>query len=148
LEPAEREAELARLAGAEAARPFDIGADPPLRARCVRLGARDHALLLTLHHAAADGWSLGVLAGELSELYAAHREGRPTVLPALPVQYADYAAWQRERLQGEALERELAHWRERLGGVEALALPTDRPRPAVLRSRGAVHWFELDGGLS
>ncbi|HXM56250.1 MAG TPA: amino acid adenylation domain-containing protein, partial [Candidatus Dormibacteraeota bacterium] len=145
---AQGEAELERLAAAEAARPFDIARDPPLRARVVRLGQRDHTLLLTVHHIAADGWSLGVLAGELSELYAAHAAGRQPALPAPPIQYADYAAWQRERLQGEALARELGHWRERLRDLAPLALPTDRPRPAALRYRGAVRWFELDAELS
>src|SRR5262245_46614752 len=104
LEPAVRESELERQAAAEAARPFDLARDPPLRARLVRLGASDHALLLTVHHVAADGWSLGVLARELGELYAARVERRTPALPDLPVQYADYAAWQRERLRGEALE--------------------------------------------
>ena len=148
LDAGERETELERLAAGEAARPFDLTSDPPLRARCVRLGERDHVLLLTAHHIAADGWSLGVLARELSELYAARLEGRPPSLPELPVQYADYAAWQRERLSGEALEAELAHWRERLRDLEPLAVPTDRPRPATLRHRGAVRWFELDAGLT
>ena len=85
-----------------------------------------------MHHIVSDGWSMGVLFRELSALYAAFREGGASPLPELPVQYADYAVWQRERLAGEVLERQLAYWRERLAGAPALLeLPTDRPRPAV-----------------
>ena len=137
-----KEAEATRLGEAEARRPFDLEADPLLRAALVRLGAGDHLLLLSVHHIAADGGSLEVLLCELSSLYAA------SPLPALPVQYADYAAWQREGLAAGALDAELAWWRERLAGVpEALDLPTDRPRPAMQTFRGAAGPVEMPAEL-
>ena len=95
-------------------------------------------LLLSMHHIVSDGWSMGVLFRELSALYEAYREGRESPLPELPVQYADYAVWQREQLAGEVLDRQLAYWRERLAGApELLELPTDHPRPPVQTYRGA-----------
>ncbi|HEU0052591.1 MAG TPA: condensation domain-containing protein, partial [Longimicrobium sp.] len=133
-----REAEVERRAAAEAARPFDLAAGPLFRAALLRLGAGEHVLLLSMHHIVSDGWSLGVLVRELSALYAAFREGRESPLPDLPVQYADHAAWEREQLRGEALERRLAYWRGRLEGAPALLeLPTDHPRPAARTYRGA-----------
>ena len=112
------------------------------------LAAGRHVALVTLHHIASDGWSIGVLVRELVALYAAFREGAPSPLPELAVQYADYAAWQRRHLSGERLEAELAFWRERLAGAPpALDLPTDRPRPAVASQRGASQEFSL-GGLA
>jgi len=145
---AEREAEAARRATGEAARPFDLSAGPPIRAALLRLGAEEHVLLLCIHHIASDQWSLGVLFRELRALYEAYRDGGDSPLPELAVQYADYAAWQREHLRGEALERQLAYWRERLAGAPALLeLPTDRPRPAVQTYRGARELFELPGEL-
>ena len=114
----------------------------------LRLGAREHVLLLSMHHIASDGWSTGVLFRELSALYAAYGEGRESPLPDLAVQYADYALWQREQLGGEALERELAYWKERLAGAPALLeLPADHPRPAVRTPRGAREFFALSGEL-
>ncbi|HEX7242799.1 MAG TPA: amino acid adenylation domain-containing protein, partial [Longimicrobiaceae bacterium] len=122
---AAREAELARLVADEARRPFDLAAGPVLRTTAVRLGPDDAALLFTLHHVVSDGWSLGVLVREVSALYAGGDEAR---LPELPVQYADYALWQREHLKGETLERQLAWWKARLAGAPTLLeLPTDRP---------------------
>ncbi|HEY3478687.1 MAG TPA: condensation domain-containing protein, partial [Streptomyces sp.] len=127
-----REAEALRLAGAEARAPFDLEHGPVLRARLLRLAAEEHLLALTVHHIAADGWSLGVLLREVAALYA----GSP--LPPLPVQYADFAVWQRRWLAGAALERETAWWRGELAGAPpALDLPADRPRPAVRGARGA-----------
>ncbi|MFL5537410.1 MAG: amino acid adenylation domain-containing protein, partial [Longimicrobiaceae bacterium] len=138
LGEADREAALGRRAGEEALQPFDLAAGPLFRAALLRLGEEDHVLLLSMHHVVSDGWSMGVLFRELSALYAAYREGRESPLPELPVQYADYAVWQREQLEGEALDRQLAYWRERLAGApELLELPTDRPRPPVLTYRGA-----------
>ncbi|HEX2081841.1 MAG TPA: amino acid adenylation domain-containing protein, partial [Longimicrobium sp.] len=135
---AERDAELRRRAADEAARPFDLAAGPLFRATLLRLGHQDHALLISMHHAVSDGWSLGVLHRELSALYAACRDGAPSPLAGLPVQYADYAAWQREQLAGEVLDRQLAYWTRRLAGAPALLeLPTDRPRPAVQAFAGA-----------
>ncbi|HEX3129216.1 MAG TPA: amino acid adenylation domain-containing protein [Thermoanaerobaculia bacterium] len=125
--------ELRRLAVREAARPFDLQEGPLLRVLRVRLGRREHACLFTLHHIVGDAWSLDVLVREVGALY----EGRP--LPGLPVQYADFALWQRERLQGETLAAELDWWRRELAGAPAvLDLPADRPRPTVRTSRGGV----------
>ncbi len=143
-----REAEVAALAAAEAARPFDLATGPLLRVTLVASGERgrddDHAVLLTLHHVASDAWSMGVLVGELVRLYAAFRAGRPSPLSELPVQYGDFAAWQRGRLAGEALEAELGHWREALAGAPTvLELPADRPRPALWTTRGAARAFAL-----
>ncbi|HLL48553.1 MAG TPA: condensation domain-containing protein, partial [Longimicrobiaceae bacterium] len=126
------EAEAARLAEREALRPFDLARGPLLRAALLRLGEDDHAALFTLHHVASDGWSMDVLVRELTALYA----GAP--LPELPIQYADYAVWQRERLAGAPLETQLRYWRERLAGAPPhLEIATDRPRPALPGSQGA-----------
>ncbi|HEX2164652.1 MAG TPA: amino acid adenylation domain-containing protein, partial [Thermoanaerobaculia bacterium] len=149
LPEAARESEARRLAAAEAARPFDLAADPMLRAALVRLGAEDHLLLATLHHVAADGWSVGVLIDEVAELLAAEREGRAAELPALPVQYADFAVWQRRWLDGPVLEAEIEWWRRRLAGLPPLLeLPGDRPRPAVASGRGAVVDLRLDAAAA
>ncbi len=148
LPAARREAEARRLAREEARRPFDLAAGPLLRATLLRLIAgEEHLALLTLHHIVSDGWSMGVLVRELGALYAACREGRPSALPPLPIQYADFAVWQRRTLAGEALEAELAHWRRALAGLAPLALPTDRPRPPMLTSAGGTHAFRLPAAL-
>ncbi|HEV3052085.1 MAG TPA: condensation domain-containing protein, partial [Longimicrobium sp.] len=139
LGEADREAAVKRRTGEEVRRGFDLSAGPLFRAALLRLSEEDHVLLLTMHHIVSDGWSIGVLFRELSALYEAYREGRGSPLPELAVQYADYAVWQREQLAGEALERQLAYWRERLAGApELLELPTDHPRPAVQTYRGAA----------
>ncbi len=149
LPEAAREREAARLALAEAARPFDLAAGPLLRAVLLRLGGRRHDLLLTMHHVVSDGWSMGVLVRETGALYAAALERRPSPLPELPVQYADFALWQRRWLTGEALDRHTAYWRQRLRGLPAeIELPADRPRPAVPSHRGAEHRFTLDAALT
>ncbi len=133
----DRENELRRLARDTFRSRYDLAADPPLRARLVRLGDEECLLLLSLHHIAADGWSMGILEREWSAIYEALRAGRSAPLAPLPFQYGDFAGWQREWLQGEVLEREVEHWRERLSGAPfLLALPTDRPRPAVQSFRG------------
>ncbi|HEX9939641.1 MAG TPA: AMP-binding protein, partial [Longimicrobium sp.] len=148
LGEADREAAVVRRAGEEAARPFDLAAGPLFRAALLRLGEEDHVLLLSMHHVVSDGWSTGVLFRELSALYEAYREGRESPLPELAVQYADYAVWQREQLAGEALDRQLSYWRERLAGApELLELPTDHPRPAVQTFRGATVPVELSPEL-
>ncbi len=140
------EAEALKLAGGDARRPFDLQAGPLLRATLLRLADGDHALLLTMHHIVSDGWSLRVLIRELTALYAGDS------LPALPVQYADFAAWQRGWLTGGTggvLDAEIAWWRERLAGLPAvLDLPTDRPRPAVRTSRGGVAGTVLPAHLA
>ena len=132
------QAEALRLAEAEAARPFDLARGPLLRTELLRLGPGEHVLLLTVHHIAADLWAVGILVREVATFYAAGTTGRPAGLAGLPVQYADFAVWQRGWLQGEVLDRQLAWWRERLAGAPpALDLPTDRPRPPVQSFRGA-----------
>ncbi|QSQ25805.1 non-ribosomal peptide synthase/polyketide synthase [Pyxidicoccus parkwayensis] len=134
-----RESEARRLAGEEVRRPFDLRRGPLLRAMLLRVSASRHLLVLNMHHIVSDGWSLGVLVRESAALYAAFASGLPSPLPELPVQYADYAAWQRGWLRGDALEAQLSWWREHLSGAPpALELPTDFPRPAVPGLRGAM----------
>ena len=145
---AEREAALRDAIAAELRRPFDLSAAPPIRAKLFALGETEHVLLVVIHHIATDGWSMGVLQRELGALYEAFAPGRPPPLPELPVQYADYAAWQRAWLSGEVLERQLAYWKAHLAGAPAaLELPTDRPRPAVMSHRGGRQSFALDPEL-
>ncbi len=148
LSEREREAEAQRVTREHARRPFDIARGPLLRASLLRLGAEDHLLLLSMHHLICDGWSMGVLFRELGLLYQAFSQGDTAPLPELPIQYADYAVWQRRWLEGEMLERELAYWRTKLEGAPAsLALPTDYPRPAVQRYRGAKESVVLPTSL-
>ncbi len=144
----EREAEARRLALLERQTPFDLAAGPLVRAKLIRLGDRDHAVLLTMHHIVTDGWSMRVAAGELAALYDAYTRGDPSPLPEPTLQYADYAAWQNQRLQGARLEELLSFWRSDLEGLEPLRLPTDRPRPAVRTPRGGLRFFTLDRELS
>ncbi|MEU4248902.1 non-ribosomal peptide synthase/polyketide synthase [Amycolatopsis sp. NPDC026612] len=131
--------DLRRLLAEDLTRPFDLARGPLLRARLVRVATDDHALVLSLHHIITDGWSMGVLAGELATLYGDER----AELPALPIQYADFAAWQRERLTGDFLDDQLGFWRRELDGLRPLDLPTDRPRPVTRTSNGAEHEFTL-----
>ncbi|HVR98951.1 MAG TPA: amino acid adenylation domain-containing protein [Thermoanaerobaculia bacterium] len=141
---ADRETESYRLALAEARRPFDLKRGPLWRGTLIRLREDEHVAVFILHHIVGDGWSTGRLIDEVRALYTAFAAGRPSPLPELPVQYADFAVWQRGWLQGEVLEREIAWWRERLAGAPALLeLPTDRPRPAVQAGRGAIRFVEL-----
>ncbi|MFF9765686.1 non-ribosomal peptide synthase/polyketide synthase [Streptomyces sp. NPDC014636] len=139
-------AALDTLLDSEAATPFDLAAGPLLRARLARLGTDEHVLVLAVHHIVTDGWSVGVLARDLGELYAAALENRHPELPGLPVRYTDYAAWQRART--DRAEDELAHWRRVLDGVTPLELPTDRPRPAVRTRDGALVTFTLPAELT
>ncbi|HWS53679.1 MAG TPA: amino acid adenylation domain-containing protein [Pyrinomonadaceae bacterium] len=144
-----RAAELFRLGREEAKRPFDLGAAPLLRATLFRLGEGEHVVLLVTHHIASDAWSLGILLREVAALYAAYAEGRPSPLPELPIQYADYALWQRARMGGGLLDARLAYWRRRLGGpLPPLALPTDRARPERMTFRGARESFALPEELT
>jgi amino acid adenylation domain-containing protein len=151
----EQVAALKRHARAETLKPFDLARGPMLRALLLRLADAAaeapprHALLLTLHHIAADGWSLGVLVHELTVLYQAFARGEPSPLPELAVQVADVACWQRDRLQGAALEAQLRYWRERLAGApELLQLPTDLPRPPVQTLIAGKVDFALDAALT
>jgi amino acid adenylation domain-containing protein len=138
MPPAERDIELQTRAVAEAQRPFDLSQGPLLRTTLLRLGDAEHVLLLTLHHIIADGWSMGVFAREVAVLYEAFATDRPSPLPRLPIQYVDYAVWQRDWLQGAVLETQLAYWMQQLSGnLPVLQLHTDRPRPPVLSYRGA-----------
>jgi amino acid adenylation domain-containing protein len=144
LPPAAREAEAHRLAAAEALRPFDLARGPLLRAPVARLGPAEHGLFFVMHHVASDGWSLRIMVEELSALYAEHAGGPPARLPELPVQYADYAVWQRAWLAGEAMERQLAYWRGQMAGAPPLLeVPTDRPRAAGQSERSASVAFTL-----
>ncbi|HWS56093.1 MAG TPA: amino acid adenylation domain-containing protein, partial [Pyrinomonadaceae bacterium] len=145
---AEKRAEVRRRADEEARRPFDLTRGPLLRASLLRLCEQEHVILLTMHHIVSDGWSTGLLIRELGALYAAYARGEESPLAELPIQYADYAVWQRERLRGEALEAQLSYWRRRLAGAtDVLELPTDRPRPAAQSFRGAAHNFALPADL-
>ncbi len=146
--PAEREVLTSRLATEEARKPFDLRLPPLIRATLLRRGSTDHLLLLTMHHIIADGWSVGILARELTILYQAFWAGRPSPLPELPIQYADFAVWQGEWLQGERLDRLLGYWTSKLTGIPVLAVPTDRPRPEIFSYRGAVHPVTLPSALS
>ena len=127
------------LAQAEVQQPFDLTQGPLLRATLVRLTDVEHVLLLTMHHIVSDGWSHGVFWRELAMLYEAFTTGQPSPLPALPIQYADFAHWQQQWLQGEVLDTQLTYWKQQLAGVSTLQLPTDYPRPAVQTFRGARH---------
>src|SRR5205085_7533395 len=123
---------------------FDLARGPLLRSSLLRRGPDDHVLLLTQHHIISDGWSTPIFIRELHAFYTAACTGQPAALPELPVQYADYAAWQRSRLQGEVLEEQLAYWRQQLADLPALDLPTDHPRPAVPTFRGTYRELALD----
>ena len=132
------------LVQAEAVAAFDLAQGPLLRAQLVRLAEAEHILLVNMHHIIADGWSMGVLIKEISAYYNALVEGKPLHLTPLPIQYVDYALWQREYLQGEVLDKQLAYWQEQLKDApEALNLPTDKPRPQLRSSQGASFSFSL-----
>ncbi|MEE8585765.1 MAG: amino acid adenylation domain-containing protein, partial [Acidobacteriota bacterium] len=136
-----REDELKRLAGQFAGRPFDLARGPLIRTLLLRLGNREHALLSSLHHIITDGWSSGILIRELTTLYEAFSQGRPSPLPALPLQYADWSLWQQRHLAGPALSQQLEYWKRQLRGAAALELPTDRTRPAVAGHRAGKVTF-------
>ncbi len=143
-DPAEARQQALDLARVEAAAPFDLAAGPLVRARLIRYGERAHLLSLETHHIVSDGWSIDVLVGDLLTAYRARRDGTEPTWPPLPVQYGDYAHWQRHH---GGVERGLAYWVEQLVGVPALELPTDRTRPPTQRFDGATHRFEIDAEL-
>ncbi|HBL31622.1 MAG TPA: non-ribosomal peptide synthetase, partial [Acidobacteria bacterium] len=148
LPPEEREREVRRRALADARRPFDLSRDRMLRASLLKLADDEHVVLLNMHHIASDGWSMGLLRRELGALYAAYRAGAENPLPPLPVQYADYACWQREWLQGEVLDEQLGYWRRRLDSLPAVHnLPLDELRPAREGFSGGQHVERLGGGI-
>jgi acyl carrier protein len=144
----EKESEIARQVTREARRPFDLARGPLLRAALLRVEDDEQVLLLTLHHIACDGWSLGLLLHEMVTLYESLNADSTASLPPLPVQYADFAVWQRELLAGAALERLLDYWKERLRDLPVLQLPLDRPRPEVPSPRGDVWRFEIPTELT
>ncbi len=139
----EREARIRELAIAHARKPFDLTRGPLLRAEALRLGEDDHVLFFTMHHIVSDGWSVAVLIEELATIYQALAAGEEPDLPPLLIQYADFAAWQLERVRSEEMAEQIRWWEEQLAGLEPLELPTDRPRPPVQTSNGANLWFEL-----
>ena len=144
---ARREDEVRRLATEEVRRPFDLRTGPLLRCTLLRLSEEEHVLILVVHHIVFDGWSGTILTRELSALYDAFRAGKPSPLSELPIQYPDFAVWERGRLQGEALQEHLAYWESQLAGAGALELPADRPRPTVQGHAGASLALELPGAL-
>lgn len=144
----EHEAATMQLAVTEAQRSFDLETGPLIRAWLLRQTQTKHMLLLALHHIISDGWSMGILYQELTALYDAYSKGRPSPLADLPVQYADYAAWQQERLQDKVLSPQLAYWKQQLAGAPpVLKLPLDRPRPPVETFRGTNESFTLPSSL-
>ena len=141
-----REQEIAaqQLVIAKAIQPFDLASDALIGATLVVLSETEHILLVCMHHIVSDGWSMGVLVQELSALYNAAAQGQPALLAPLPIQYADFAIWQREWLQGEVLESQLSYWKQQLAGIPTLlSLPTDRPRAAVQTFAGARQQLPL-----
>ena len=146
---ADREQALATLSEREANTPFDLAHGPLIRGRLVKLGEQEHVLLITMHHIVSDGWSQGVLARELGSLYEAYRAGNADPLPALPIQYADYAVWQRRWLEGGELQRQGTYWEQALAGAPTLlSLPTDRARPAQQDYAGGSVEVIFDDTLS
>ncbi|MCC5608946.1 amino acid adenylation domain-containing protein [Nostoc sp. CHAB 5834] len=144
LLPNLQEIQVEQLAQIEAQQPFNLQTDLMIRAKLLRLGEQEHIALLTLHHIASDGWSIGVFVKELSTLYQSFCIAQLPNLPEVPIQYVDFAAWQRNWLVGKVLDSQLAYWRQHLDGAPALLnLPTDHPRPAVQSFRGANYTFEI-----
>ncbi|WP_287295711.1 non-ribosomal peptide synthetase [Moorena sp. SIO2C4] len=140
---------LQQLAVKEAQNPFDLAEGLLLRVSLLRLAEEEHVLLLTIHHIIWDGWSMGVFIEELSALYSAFCSQQPSPLSELPIQYSDFASWQRQWLTGQVLENQLNYWKQQLAGIPTLLeLPTDRPRPAVQTSEGSSLDFELNGELT
>jgi amino acid adenylation domain-containing protein len=133
-----REAAALALASEEAQRPFDLERGPLLRTTLARMDKEEYMFLFTIHHIISDAWSTGVFWQELTKIWDAFAEGKPSPLPDLPIQYADFAVWQRDWLEGPVLEKQLTYWREQLAGMAALQLPTDRLRPEIQSMRGAA----------
>jgi len=145
----EQEQEVRRLVREEARTPFDLATGPLLRVTLLRCGPEEHVASVTIHHIIADGWSTGVFARELWALYDAFSKGQPSPLPELPIQYRDYVRWQRQRLQGDRLDRLLTYWKRQLQNApHVLRLRTDRPRPPVMTYNGTTASFLLPRALS
>ncbi|WP_299612651.1 amino acid adenylation domain-containing protein [uncultured Tateyamaria sp.] len=148
LSAPEQETRTAELAGADAVNVFNLRTGPLIRCSVVTRGPADSVLLLSMHHIVSDGWSMGILARELTALYQAFSLGQADPLPELEIQYADYSVWQRETFQGTELEGELDYWRDKLSGLPQLDLPTDKPRPDTASFKGAAHLVDLGPKLS
>lgn len=148
LAATEREQEALRLRTEESQRPFDLATGPLVRTRLVRLGDQEYLFLLAMHHIVSDGWSMGIFGRELETLYIAFATGQEPKLPKLPIQYGDFAVWQRKWLSGDNLEQQLGYWRKQLDGLSTLELPTDRPRPPVQTYRGGFHNFAIGKALT
>ena len=149
LPESEREIACQQLATTEANRPFDLTSSPLIRASVVKLTEVEHALVLTIHHIVVDGWSIGVLMRELATIYSAICNNLSSELPELPIQYADFAIWQRQWLQSEVLQTQLDYWKQLLKNAPTLLeLPTDRPRPAIQTFRGEIQYGEFSVELS
>ena len=147
LEPQQQQQEIDSRCQTEAHKTFDLTVDPMLRASLLRLSDDEHLLLMTVHHIATDGWSMQVLWRELKALYEAECRGADLQLTRLPVQYADFAVWQRDQLRGQRVEQLLRYWSRQLQGISALELPTDRPRPSLPSYQGETHCIELSESL-
>jgi amino acid adenylation domain-containing protein len=148
LDSAARDQEVERLALEHAMQPFDLGKAPLLRTRLVKLGYANYVFLLTIHHIVSDGWSMGIFSREVSEYYTAAAAGRLVQPPPLPIQYFDYAVWQRDELRGESLDKQISYWREQLRDVPQIELPLDHPRPSALSYAGSHLDVRLAANLS
>jgi amino acid adenylation domain-containing protein len=145
---AEREQKALRLASEEANRPFNLAEGPLLRVTLLKIEEQEHIAVLVMHHIVSDGWSMGVLVNEIAALYEAFSTGSPSPLPELKIQYADFACWQREWLQGETLANQLSYWKKQLSDITPFELPTDRPRPSMKSYKGASQTITLSKELS
>ena len=143
-----QEEQVQRLLNQEAQRPFDLTSDLMLRATLLQIDHQEHILLLVMHHIASDGWSIGILWKQLAALYEAFLNNKPNPLPKLPIQYADFAAWQRQWLSGQVLDTQLNYWKNQLAGATPLELPTDYPRPPVQNHQGARQSLVLSKQLT
>ncbi|MEH1780418.1 MAG: amino acid adenylation domain-containing protein [Nostoc sp.] len=149
LSAQEKTAQVRQIAESIASKTFDLAAEPLVQFTLLQLSDQEYVLLLKMHHIIYDGWSLDIFNRELSQLYTAFTQGLPNPLPELPIQYADFAVWQRQWLTGEVLESQLAYWQQQLAGVSGvLELPTDKPRPPVQSFQGGVERFQLDHDLT
>lgn len=148
LPPSEQEVVTQQIATEEAHRPFSLATSPLMRVTLLKLAHTEHILLLNFHHIISDGWSMGVMMRELRALYHAFVDDRPSPLAPLPIQYADFAYWQRQWLQGERLESQLSYWRQQLQEISPLNLPSDRPRPATQSYKGAIAPLSLSPSLT
>lgn len=139
----DQQATIVRMATEELQTPFNLETGPLLRGKLLKLAPKEHILLLTMHHIVSDAWSIGVLSRETAAIYTAFVQGKSSPLPELPIQYADFAIWQREWLQGDHYKTQLAYWKEQLTDAPMLELPTDRPRPAIQTFSGAQFSFQF-----